>query len=97
MSVMRLIDGSVLLSPPKGEGKPCRVQLMMFGDLSYLFVKLPYRTMESHLMQDGTLGMNGDYRWSDLQLGEAYRLDDSGSVVSVFDIARETAKRLGVI
>lgn len=94
-SDFRQIDGSVLLSLD-GEEQG-RASLFMYGGIAYLFVQLPYRSMMSHLSPNGTLGMDGNYRWSDLQLGEAYRLvEPSNSVVSVIDIARETAKRLGV-
>lgn len=93
MSDFRKVDGSVMIEPEIGGVK--LHPIYMIGDIPFIFVKLPSGAM-THLLPDGRCGTSFKHQWRGLRLGEAYRVDQSDSVVSAIDIARETAKRLGV-
>lgn len=92
MSEFRLISGTVLLHVDSAQFQS---QLYMFGAMPFLFVKLPSGHM-SHLLASGKIGESFTYTWGNIHLSDQFRLEESYSVVSAIDIARETAKRLGV-
>lgn len=92
-SDFRGITGHVLVTKI-GSGGGGFQQLYMFGAMPFLFVHIEGRY--THLLPDNTFGTRPDHRWDKLWIDQAYRLEPHTTVVAAVDIARETAKRLGV-
>jgi hypothetical protein len=92
-SEFRQIAASVLLRREGASGSS--VPLYMFGDMPFLFVKLPSGHF-SHILPDNMVSNAAKWRWEHMWVSDEYRLVLNTTVITVVDIAAATRKRLGV-
>lgn len=93
MFEFRQITGNVILR--KGLEPSHRGMLWMCGAMPFLFVKMSSGHY-AHLTSDNKIDRHPEWRWDMLWLADTFRIVTHATVVSAVDIARETAKRLGV-